>query len=816
MSGKKNDMIMKKVFLFISIAALTCGACSKEIEPVVDAEQKDEVIDEQEPEVIPGESQDFVFSTVITKTALQESGSVHWSEGDKIKLIYDGGEVESEPAQINDDGSCASFKVTLPSGLAGDTKVYAVYPSDAAASLSEGTLNVTIPAAQSATFAKANIIAARTTLGAALLNFRHICSYLNFNISEGNAKNISKAYFTDLYGTAVVGTLPLSFNERDEVIVGEPTSTSTEIELTGVTEGANYIAVLPGTELKSMAMKLGTESDTWYTPIASNKPHTADKGLVKYIGVLDKNVDEAFYVKSASELEDLLDTSDDDVEMKDWKKRKAAFRLDGYEIRVAAGEYKLTNYLNPVPSSPISFTIKGEGDVTLDATVSKKVIAITDNANISFENLKFANGSNSGVSITGGKQKFTSCTFHNNKSGGSGGGLWITTADVTFEGCTFTLNQATTTGGAIQMNPGENNVDKTIVINNCLFGGTENENQVKNFAATAGGALYLTNCIAKVSNTRFYKSTLTTQPDNEANGAAVYLGDSMEASFDNCDWRWNWGGALRHNGGVYVEGRKVTLNGCLFWGNTCKYRGGAIRATSNTPLFINGCQFYNNKANGQGGHLSQQSGVSFVGINNSTFYRADNFNQNNTSDKADTWMNGKSAIVNSSFVGSDELQGSGAPLVLRYSDNFDGSVLVNNVVYAEKSGSGFWGSPRFSVNSTSNENWRVYGYYNLMSNVAGTSKLYSGTSDVIGGLFSGVEGVGTTTNYVVKLDYTKADGPKPTLKQVEDAIRGPEGSRKGGYYEQFYQWLLEVDGLAKDGYGNTRTDANNRPGSLVK
>ena len=810
MSGKKKDVIMKKVFLFVSIAALAFGACSKEIEPVVDVEQKDEVVDEQEPEVLPDESQDYVFSTVITKTALQEDGSVHWSEGDKVKVIYAGGEVESEPAQINEDGSRASFKVTLPSGLAGDTKVYAVYPSDAAASLSEGTLNVIIPAAQSASFANANIIAASTTLDAATLAFRQICSFLEFNISEGNSKNISKAYFTDLYGTAVVGTLPLTFDEEGKVTIGTPTETENEIQLTDVTEGANYIAVLPGTELKSMAMKLGTE-DTWYTPIASDTDHTAAQGLVKSLGTMDARVNDAFYVKSAESLEALLNTSDA------WGKMSATFKLNGYEIRVAEGEYKLTKYLQPEFESQISFTIKGEGEVTLDATTSKKVIAITDNvnANISFENLTFANASNSGVSITGGKQMFTSCTFHNNKSSGSGGGLWITTADVTFEGCTFTLNEAKTTGGAIQMNAG-NNADKTIVINNCLFGGTETENLVKNFAATAGGALYLTNCIAKVSNTRFYKSTLTTQPDNEANGAAVYLGDSMEASFDNCDWRWNWGGALRHNGGVYLESRKVTLNNCLFWGNTCKYRGGAIRATSNTPLFINGCQFYNNKANGQGGHLSQQSGVSFVGINNSTFYRADNFNQNNTSDKADTWMNGKSAIVNSSFVGSHKLIGSGAPLVLRYSDNFDGSVLVNNVVYAEVSGSGFWGSPRFSVNSTSNENWRVYGYYNLMSNVAGTSKLYSGTSDVIGGLFSGVEGVGTTTNYVVKLDYTKAGDPKPTLKQVEDAIRGPEGSRKGGYYEQFYQWLLEVDGLAKDGYGNTRTDANNRPGSLVK
>lgn len=805
----KTEKTMKKILLLSAAAAFALSACTGELNPEITPDQDGDSVENTQPEVLPGEYKDYIFSSLITKTSMQDGGSILWSEGDRIKVIYEGGESISEPAQIEDNMASARFKVSLPSDLALDTRVYAVYPADAKAVLSEGVLNVTIPQNQSAKFESANIVAAATTPGAANLYFRQVCSFLSFEVSEGNSKNISKAYFTDLYGTAVAGTVSLSFNEEG-MVIGEATGTSTEINLRDVTEGTNYIAVLPDTELKSIAVKLGTD-DSWYTPIASDTDHTAEKGLVKPLGALDAAVKDAFYVNSVKELEALLDCSNE------WNKMCVAFKLDGNVIKVAEGEYKLTSILKPAPSKETTFSIIGNELPTFDATTSKKAFEITTNTNITFKNLKFANATTSGISLTGGKHNFISCTFHKNSSQGNGGGLWISTADVNFDDCTFTVNEAKSYGGgAIYMNSGDT-ADKTITINNCLFGGNVSDDSTVKNQAKEGGAIYLTNCIAKVTDCRFYKNTLSSQPTDAANGAVVYLGDRIDASFDNCDFRSNWGGALRNNGTYTLEGRKVALNNCLFLSNVCRYRGGAIRATGSTPLFLNNCQFYNNKANGQGGHLSQQDGKSFIGINNCTFYRGTNFNENNTSDKADTWMNGKSVIVNSSFVGSYTLVGNGAPLVLRYSDNFDGSILANNVIFPENNTSGYWGSPRFSVNDSANDSWRVYGYYNLMNGIAGTSKLYSGSNDVTGGIFSGIGGTGSTADNVIKIDYTKNDGiPKPTLKQIEEAIRGTEGNLKGGNYEAFYQWLLTVDGLTKDGFGNTRTDANNRPGSLVK
>lgn len=755
----------------------------------------------------------FTAFSQETKTTL-DGGTVVWNDTDQIQVFYDGGSSTSTAIDISEDGRFATFTVPLPEIMEAATPLYAVYPATASASLVGNTLNLVVPSMQAGTFEDANIVVAATTAESQEFCFKQVLSFVSFVVSAGNPKEITRALFKDLRNTAIAGTIPITFS-GGEAIPGTASSTATEINLSAVQAGENYIALLPGASLSSIGLKLGTSS-AWLTPIASDTDHTAEQGHIKPLGTVDTKVGDAYYVKSngtgkgtswadaggVSFLNTLTNTSSS------WKQLSTAFKLNGYEIRLAEGTYEVE--LGFTLSDASSFSLKGgyESDgtensaklATFTGNDSHRIVWVSSNqnANITFQNILFTHGTISGdnggaMKILGGSHTFNKCSFTRNVVSGS-----------------------TYKGGAIYMNPGTSYTTKSITIIDCTFGGEGTANDVKNEGSDYGSALCLFNCVATVTGSKFYNNSFPSanQYSDKLNGAAVYLGDRMEASFDDCEFKWNYGGAFRLSGATALSGRKVTLNNCFFWKNTCKYWGGGIHVDSPIPLFLNKCRFNGNKASGRGAHLSQSGSTSFVGINNCSFYRGTNFNEDDTADKSDVWMSGISVVANSSFVGSNTKVGSGAPLVMRYANNFNGSVLVNSVIYQEASGSGFWGSPRLS---SSNSSDRLNGYYNLMRNVFGTTSLYNSTEDKKQGTtFTDIGG--SATESTVTIDYTYTSGvPNPTLTSVANAIRYTSGTTsRGATFEAFYNWLDTIGALTEDGYGNTRSDANNRPGALVK
>lgn len=804
---------MKRTILFAAFAAVfALVSCVKETpatngNPNPDGNQ----------EVVPatGDLIPYTFTAdTPTKTSIDGDGKITWISTDAIEVYYAGGHSTSSAIELKSGGASASFTVNLPGNLDPSTPLYAVYPATAGASLSGTTLSVTVPAEPASTaFKDADIIVASTTVEAGTFAFKQVLRFVKFEVSAGNPKSITRAFFKDLTGeTAIAGTLPVTFDASGNATAGTATSTAAEITASGVQAGDNYIALLPGGDLESVAVKLGTAS-AWLTPLASDTDLSLETGHIKPLAgvALDTAVGDAYYIKSdgtgngtswdnaggASLLGDLLNTGSDE-----WKATRAAFKLNGYEIRLAEGTYELDASI--APASSVSFAVKGgyASDGSVDAAKlaaltgndTHRILWISDNqnANVTFANILFTHGKASdhggALKILGGSQVFDHCTFTRNEiDGGSKG------------------------GGAIYMNPGTSNTAKTLLIQNCVFGGEGTASEVRNMGNDYGSAISLYNCVATVKNTKFLNNSFpnSKQYSDKLNGAAVYIGDRMEASFEDCDFKWNYGGAFRLSGTTALDGRKVSLNNCFFWKNTCNYWGGAIHADSPIPLFINKCKFNGNKGNGHGGHISQNGSNSFVGINNCAFYKGANTMSNN-SNAGDVWLDGVSVLANSTLVGP------GSVIVLRYSDYFNGSVMVNNVVYPENSGSGYWGAPRFS---SSNEDDRVYGYYNLMRGTAGTTALYSGTGDKQTGssyaTFSSIGGTGVESS--VTLDYTYTDGvPNPSLTDVENAISFSSGTTsRGANFEAFVTWLNTVGGLSSDLYGNTRTDANNRPGAMV-
>ena len=116
---------MKKIKFLSLIAALALVSCVEEA-----AYDNDQVTGNETPEVVNPDYTDYltlVVDSEITKTAL-DGETVKWTEGDKIKIYFDGGSAESLGAVVSEDGTKASFTIPMKESLADDVKLYAVYP----------------------------------------------------------------------------------------------------------------------------------------------------------------------------------------------------------------------------------------------------------------------------------------------------------------------------------------------------------------------------------------------------------------------------------------------------------------------------------------------------------------------------------------------------------------------------------------------------------------------------------------------------------------------------------------------------------------
>ena len=357
---------MKNVKFLSFIAALSIVSCVEEA-----AYENEQIIENENQEEVTPDYSDYltlVVESEFAKTTL-EGETVKWSEGDKIKIFFEGGSAESLGAQVSEDGTKATFSIPLESPLEDDTKIYAVYPSTTAASLEDGTFNVTIPAQQSAQYKNADILAASTTVAGARLYFQHVAGLVSFTVSEGNPKGIDSAIFKDFYkSTPITGTCPLSFAENGTMTIGEPKETKNEISLVDIQAGENYIAILPGVKMESVGLKFKA-GEKYLTPMATDNDLSVEAAHIKHINaIVDNHVGDAYYIKEGatgkgtswadaagvSLIEDLMSTPLPKT-ADTYQRRAAAWRLDGQEIRIAQGTYELAGTMNAETNKAYTF-----------------------------------------------------------------------------------------------------------------------------------------------------------------------------------------------------------------------------------------------------------------------------------------------------------------------------------------------------------------------------------------------------------------------------------------------------------------------------
>lgn len=653
---------MKYIKLFSLIAAISLVSCVEEIAYENSSEQQD-------PEMETPVYTDYitlVASSDTTKTEVAGT-KVKWSEGDKIKIYFEGGSAESLEAVLTDEGATATFTIPLETPLADGVKIYAVYPSTAAASLEGENFSVTIPSTQSTVYKNADILAATTVVGDPSLYFQHVAGLVSFTISEGNPKGIDSGVFKDFYkSAAIAGTCPLTFDEEGLMTIGEAVDTKTQITLKDIQAGENYIAVIPEVTMESVGLKLKA-GGKYLTPKASDKDLTVSAAQLILCGVVDTDMSDAYYIKAGatgkgtswadaagvSLISDLMSTplpkaSDT------YQRRAAAWRLDGQEIRMAQGDYELPGTMNTETGeaftfqatyllSKTTFTIDGGYDADGNKSTTAKaaftgknshpIMALWSGVNATINNVIFKNAKNdtygdtavNGIGQIGGAidldntcaVTFNNCEFLNNKSTiYTGGALAITQngTKATFNSCVFDGNESSKLGGAVFIGNAWATFDK------CTF--------VKNkTTAKGGGAIYFNNDARNntltIKNSVFGGANADYANSAAAGGAALLLSNGKKVTISGTTFQNNKAPDVRDAGyhsAVLIAGPSntedynalvpVDFTDCRFVGNA----GGAVAMSSCWPtskadsyngefVSFDRCHFEGNKSSARGAGL---------------------------------------------------------------------------------------------------------------------------------------------------------------------------------------------------------------------
>ena len=223
------DMKKSTYLLIASIGALAFVSCAK-----------DELVD---PSVQPqGEAKTVVLAYDAVKTSLV-GGKTRWAEGDEI-LIYSAGGASSQKVKV---GAAQEGKDTVHFTINMDGDVlYAVYPADAAAGVSKGTVNFKIPSNPDGLFGSANIAVAKSEFADDLHFFKmkNATAVFEIDVQSNNAVEILQ-----LAGqTNINGTYAAAFDAEGNIesVTAAGSNAKSSIVMAGGMDGKFYVPIAPG------------------------------------------------------------------------------------------------------------------------------------------------------------------------------------------------------------------------------------------------------------------------------------------------------------------------------------------------------------------------------------------------------------------------------------------------------------------------------------------------------------------------------------------------------------------------------------------
>lgn len=224
-------------------------------------------------------------AVVSTKTTLDETGTVSWAKGDKLKLVCeDGSDFTTEAleeADLKDGGNTATFKATVPAGKA---LKWAVYPSDIATELTnDGKFSVTVPQVQDGKFEHASIEAGEIGKDNSIA-LKNVCALLKFTVAnEGAAKVFIGGNGAPLNGKVNISAsiLETSYTDSEDVPDYQP---NVEVSVGG--PGTTYYAAILPTKTTGLSMQIYSADNTLLAENISSNVLDAPRKTIKNLGEL--------------------------------------------------------------------------------------------------------------------------------------------------------------------------------------------------------------------------------------------------------------------------------------------------------------------------------------------------------------------------------------------------------------------------------------------------------------------------------------------------------------------------------------------------
>ncbi len=198
---------------------------------------------QKEPDTNINEAKELTymeFSSLTTKTLLDDSHKVHWKSSDHIG-VFSNGNIYDFTTEHGGENTVFTGEIEVSDAY------YAVYPYDASATISSNVITAMFPSEQIAvkgSFADgANITVAKAS--GTLLDFKNVAGLLQFEITRSD---ISSVTFTANNGQYPAGKVAVTVSDTPSWTAVEGSASVTLSASEGVLEpGVYYMAVLPQT-----------------------------------------------------------------------------------------------------------------------------------------------------------------------------------------------------------------------------------------------------------------------------------------------------------------------------------------------------------------------------------------------------------------------------------------------------------------------------------------------------------------------------------------------------------------------------------------
>ena len=816
---------MKRIAMFSFAALAAFAVACAEIEnpqepgnqdPTEQPENPDDKPQEpQEPET-PADGNTIVFTAnLASRTSIDSEDKVaSWVAGDQVKFVWAGGEAVATAASA---GQTTTF--TIEKLAEGIDEVYAVYPAAANVALGENGISLVLSnSLEDGSFGAADYCVAKSVKvdgnWQTTLAFKNAATLFKVGITN---PNVTRVQIETVGQETIAGTLPLSFSDEGELVVGTLSGDRYTVNMAVNGAGIYYIPVLPGVAMEQGFRVNSFAGDEQLTPFYYHGSFTTQRGQIVKLEDLSNRAGH-YYVTPDGAGAESGQNFDNAINTETFKafvtNQDNYFLLRGATFHFSADEFSFgDDYLAPDFSdhSTVNFTLEGtvsgdnmtvfKGRENTGESNKAGVLWPKANTDLTVKNVKFTgtNGTSNSAAIrvntSSAKLTLDGCKFIDNKTAGNGACVNVyKSVPVVIKNCLFQDNYGW--GAALF-------IDKTCPDINVTI---EDTQMIEN----TGNPIWSQSANEVTLERVLFKDNVTTSGDG---GSAVAIEGSGVFTFTDTEFIGNICdlGANIQKGGVVMiltDDAEARFNRCLFDGNVTnrsesknEASAAVVNSRNASTFYFNACEFKENSSGtgnspgiygGLKGTVIATYRAATIAMNNC--YVHDNYGGRNTDDIAWIYIDNPSAkfiMSNTTVIGDQTRYDYTSPKnkkgVIRLQQDCY-SYVYNSIICSKyEDGKSIGCGVSMEINSLYNKTSPGLDSDTVWKTDTGSGHDYYASTTCFGGLNGYMwNGQMTGTNSTVLA---------PTA-DINSALQDADAD--------FYAWLESIGALGKDINGNSR------------